>query len=89
MSRDLGYYRQTEAIFNVIRENENLLKLSELSDGAIAEHQTTKTQLLSHGGMNSVKDYKTRADSSVIPNENESAGSPTRFKLQSGALLLN
>ncbi len=47
-SRDLGYYRQTEAMFNVLRDNENLVHLSQTMDS---------TELLKCHGYNSVKDY--------------------------------
>mmetsp|Transcript_9395 Transcript_9395/g.11503 ORF Transcript_9395/g.11503 Transcript_9395/m.11503 type:complete len:123 (+) Transcript_9395:1921-2289(+) len=50
LARDLGYYRETEAIFNVIRENETLenLKANNLELDELPCH-----------GANSLKDYLT------------------------------
>ena len=75
-SRDLGYYRQTEAVFHVIRENQNLLKLSEVS--TIEEYEKLK-HLQNRIGPQSTKDNQTRADSSIL---NESLLSPSRFLAQ-------
>ena len=47
-ARDLSYFRQTEAIFNVIRENDKIQRLSMTSNQGDG--------LRCHG-MNSVKDY--------------------------------
>ena len=71
LARDLGYYRQTEAIFNVIRENETMEQLhaNNLDIDDIPCH-----------GQNSLKDYltSTKFESNTIA---ESTNSPGRIKL--------
>ena len=63
-ARDLGYYRATEAIFNVIRDNENIQRLS-LHSGSAKE--AAGGELRCHG-FNSVKDFllsKTQLDATT------------------------
>lgn len=51
-ARDLGFYRATEAIFNVIRDNENEEMLDQIQGGT----QDFTNGLRCHG-YNSIKDY--------------------------------
>lgn len=62
LGRDLGFYRQTEAIFNVIRENENLKLLTDHSKSR------ESNQALRCHGYNSIKDYltMTKAESEAV-----------------------
>ena len=46
-ARDIGRYRQTEAIFNVLRDNENMKFLSEHSNNQ--KRNSTLTHLKCHG----------------------------------------
>ena len=41
-ARDLGYYKQTDAVFNVLRDNENLVKLSEAKGYGSVRDKLTK-----------------------------------------------
>ena len=52
-ARGLGYYRTTEAIFNVIRDNENIQRMSMQSGEA---QEITHAEAVKQG-FNSVKDF--------------------------------
>ena len=75
MPRDLGFYMQTEAVFNVLRENENLKLRSNQS-------QSRETFIRCHG-QNSIKDYLTvtKAESTtMLGSEGLTVSSPSRFR---------
>ena len=67
-ARDLGFYRATEAIFNVIRDNENEEMLGQIKGAT----QDLTNGLRCHGN-NSIKDYI----SSVKLDETTAMGSET------------
>jgi len=73
--RDLGYYRQTEAIFNVLRDNENMKFFSELSN--IQNKNSSSNNLLKCHGHNSVKDYLSMTKAESTFDYNSSGPSPS------------
>ena len=70
-SRDLGYYRETEAIFNVLRDNDNMMRLSLNSQTA---------EQLRCQGTNSVKDYLSLNKYDETTGVDSETGSPSRFR---------
>ena len=71
-SRDLGYYRETEAILNVLRDNENALRIS--------LHSQTANQDLLCRGANSAKDYLSFRHFDETTGLGSDKTSPSRFK---------
>lgn len=76
-ARDLGFYRATEAIFNVMRDNENIQRLS-MHSGTAAQNKTADGELRCHG-FNSVKDFLSQTQLDTTTAMETEMASPSRF----------
>ena len=77
-ARDLGYFRQTEALFNVFRENETGQLLSMHSSNLKTVNRLYK-ELRCHG-YNSVKEFLSSTKLNSEAGADSEAMSPSRFQ---------